>query len=121
MVELILVIIIIGILSAIAIPKFAKTAEGAYESRAKSVVAALRSVIAMQRQKNILRGDAAIDINTTGAVSLLVYGLDSNWVKTDNDTFTYTVPGGTATCVFDIVGGKLEKKTCNADTGLDDL
>jgi len=121
MVELIFVIIIIGILSAIAVPKFSKTTEMAYKSRAESTVSALRSVIATQRQKNILRGNAADDINTTQAEALLVYGLDDNWAITDSDTFTYTVPGGTETCAFDIEGGKLVKKLCNSATGLDDL
>lgn len=56
MVELIFVIIIIGILSAVAIPKFQQTAEIAYTSRAKSDVASVKSALAMMRQKNILKG-----------------------------------------------------------------
>lgn len=120
MVELTFVIVIIGILSAIAVPKFKNTVDEAYISKAESVVSTLRSAIATERQKKILKGEAP-DINTTGAAALLDYGLDSNWAKTDADTFTYTVPGGTATCDFDIVGAKLERKTCSPATGLANL
>jgi len=121
MLELVFVIIIIGILSAIAIPKFSKTSELAYKSRAESTVSTLRSAIATERQKLILKGQAGTDINTTKAISFLTYGLDSSWAKTDSDTLTYTVPGGTATCAFDIVGGTLVKKTCAEATGLNHL
>jgi len=64
MVELIFVIIIIGILSAIAVPKFAKTAEVAYISKAKSTIASARSALSMMRQKNILKSQTG-DINAT--------------------------------------------------------
>ena len=120
MVELIFVIIIIGILSAIAIPKFSETGKLAYESRAESVVNALRSAIAMERQKRILKGDASTAITGAEAAALLPYGLADGWVVSGN-TFTYTVPGGTETCDFKVEGGKLVKKTCNSATGLDDL
>ena len=57
MVELIFVIIIIGILSAIAVPKFTQTAELAYDSKAKSTLAAVMAAVSTERQKRILRGD----------------------------------------------------------------
>ncbi len=120
--ELIFVIVIIGILAAFAIPKFAETGKLAYISRAESTVAALRSAIATERQKRILRGDTSSDITTTQAAALLTYGLNTdNWAKTDDDTFTFTMPGGTATCAFDVEGGKLVKKTCAEASGLNHL
>ena len=121
MIELIFVIVIIGILSAVAVPKFAETGKMAYASRAESTVQALRSAISTERQKRILRGDISSDINTSAAAALLSYGLDSSWEESDNNTFTYTAPGTTATCAFDIEGGKLVKKTCDVATGLDHL
>ncbi len=57
MLELTFVVVIIGILSAIAISKFAMTRDDAVIAKAKSTVAAIRSAIAMERQKRILRGD----------------------------------------------------------------
>ena len=58
-IELVMVIVVIGILSAIALPKFAQTTVIAYDSKAASVLAAARSALATERQKRILRGDFA--------------------------------------------------------------
>ena len=63
MVELIFVIVIIGILSAIATPKLSSTVDAAYMSKGKSTLATVRSAIAIERQKSILRGNG--DINVT--------------------------------------------------------
>jgi len=57
MVELIFVIVIIGILSAIAIPRFNGTADNAYLTKAQSELSAVRSALSMERQRRILRGD----------------------------------------------------------------
>jgi len=56
MMELVFVIVVIGILSAIAIPKFAVTRGDAIMTQAKTTVASIRSAIATERQKRILRG-----------------------------------------------------------------
>ena len=53
--------------------------------------------------------------------TLLDYKGKIYFEATDSDTLTYTVPGGTATCAFDIVGGTLVKKTCAEATGLNHL
>jgi len=59
MVELIFVIVIVGILSAIAVPKFQGVSEEAQISKASSVLAAVRMALSTERQKRILRGDTA--------------------------------------------------------------
>ena len=59
MLELIFVVVIIGILSAIAIPKFAMTTDNAKVTKAKATVAAIRNAVATQRQQRILRGSFA--------------------------------------------------------------
>ena len=56
MLELIFVIVVIGILSAVAIPKFALTRDSAVQSKMRTTLAAVRSSIATERQKRILRG-----------------------------------------------------------------
>ena len=56
-IELIYVIVIIGILSAIAVPKFTNTANLAYVSKGKTTLASVRNAIATERQKRILMGD----------------------------------------------------------------
>lgn len=57
MLELTFVIVIIGILSAIAIPKFAATRSDATVTKAKATVSAIRNAVATERQKRILRGE----------------------------------------------------------------
>jgi len=103
MVELIFVIIIIGILSAIAIPKFSKTAEVAYISKAKSDVASVKSALAMMRQKNILKG-VTTDITAANVGSefsnLLKIpvktcsGSECNGWSTNGNDFIFHGPGG---------------------------
>jgi general secretion pathway protein G len=64
MIELVFVIVVIGILSAIAIPKFAATRDDAIITRARSTIASVRSAISTTRQKNILKGSFG-DLNST--------------------------------------------------------
>jgi len=56
MLELTFVIVIIGILSAIAIPKFAATRDDAVITKAKTTIASIKNSIMGERQKRILRG-----------------------------------------------------------------
>lgn len=60
MLELVFVIVIIGILSAIAIPKFAMNKNDAIVAKAKTTVAAIRNAVATERQKRILRGNFTV-------------------------------------------------------------
>jgi len=117
MMELVFVIVVIGILSAIAIPKFAATRDDAIITRARATVAALRSAIATERQKRILRGTFD-DINGSAAKNLLEYKMSDDW-SLSGDTFTFTAPDG-STCAFKVEGNKLVKKTCGVG-GMDDL
>ncbi len=57
MIELVFVIVVIGILSAIAIPKFAATRDDAVITSAIATIGSVRSALAAERQKRILRGD----------------------------------------------------------------
>lgn len=118
MIELIFVIVVIGILSAIAIPKFAATRDDAVITRARDTVASLRSAIATERQKRILRGDFS-DINATAAEGLLEYGLGDGWNVSGN-VFTFTLHS--KSCAFNLIRNKLVRDTsaCTID-GMDDL
>ena len=57
MIELVFVIVVIGILASVAIPRLAATRDDAEITKARVVVASIRNAIAMERQKRILRGD----------------------------------------------------------------
>jgi general secretion pathway protein G len=81
MMELIFVIVVIGILSAIAIPKFAATRGDAEMAKAKATVGSVRSAVATERQKRILRGDFTVIgklSSSTTAGAPVFDGLDGN-------------------------------------------
>lgn len=118
LVELVFVIVVIGILSAIAIPKFAATRDDAVVSKGRATVGALRSALATERQKRILKGDFS-RIDGATLEGLLDYGLGSNWSRS-GDTFTFTSNVGS--CAFSIPANenKLEKGSCSV-AGMSDL
>ena len=107
-IELIFVIVIIGILAAIAIPKLSSTVDFAYVTKAKSTVAAVRSALATERQKLILRGITNdINYSTLGEnyQNLLTVGVKEcssagcgGWETTSTDSanpeFTFHAPDG---------------------------
>lgn len=126
MVELIFVIVILGILAAIAIPKLAATRDDAEMAKGRSDVAAIRAAIVSERQSRLLTGSTAYAATLDGATpnsegqvlfnnpGLLAYGIisadrDGHWMKTGTNTyafkvmkqgvtFTYTQGSGTFDC-----------------------
>lgn len=115
MVELIFVIVVIGILTAIAVPKLAVTRDDAIITKARSEVGAMRSAIAMERQKRILRG-VFTDIADSDVRGLLDYDLSSGW---GDSGLTFTGPSD-KTCAFSVTNNKLVKGTCSV-SGMSDL
>ncbi|HHE05859.1 MAG TPA: prepilin-type N-terminal cleavage/methylation domain-containing protein [Epsilonproteobacteria bacterium] len=57
MIELVFVIVVIGILASVAIPKLAATRDDAVITKARTTIATVRNALAMERQKRILRGE----------------------------------------------------------------
>ena len=109
MLELTFVIVVIGILSAIAIPRFAATRDDAIITKARTTVASLRSAISIARQKRVLKGSFT-PLTGSEAESLLPYGLGTGWGR-NNKAFTFTGPSGNS-CVFNLVGSSLNIGTC---------
>lgn len=56
MIELVFVIVVIGVLSSIAIPKFAATRDSAIYTKMTATLAAVRNSLATERQKRIMQG-----------------------------------------------------------------
>ena len=118
MVELVFVIVVVGILAGLAIPKLAATRDDAIIAKARTTVGALRTAIGTERQKRILRGDFS-DINGSTAEGLLEYGLDSTYWTRSGDAFIFTYHGNS--CQFTVENNKLKRESnCSVD-GLDDL
>ena len=57
MIELVFVIVVIGILASVAIPRLGASRDDAVITKARVTVASIRNALAMERQKRILRGD----------------------------------------------------------------
>ena len=131
MVELIFVIVIIGILSAVAVPKLSQTTSLAYLSKAKSELASVMSAIATHRQKQILSGKASTGITDLGdgTYAFSVFNADSTkevvsvpvkqctsgqkgcWTRTDATHYVYSfVDSGDA--LFKLASSRL---ICDSD------
>ncbi len=101
MIELIFVIVILGVLAAVAIPRLAASRDDAVLVKGKSQVSAIRSGIAMQRSRRLLEGTEpfiprTLDVNNTTSNlfnrgesgDILEYGFvgatnDGDWQKVD--------------------------------------
>ena len=115
MVELVFVIVVIGILSAIAIPKFAATRDDALMTKGLTTLSSVRSSISTQRQKQILRGDFGgitslrgtgsgvfTTFNDANGSLVLEYDVESCtrigcWSTTDGTAYTFITPSRTCT------------------------
>ena len=126
MVELIFVIVVIGILAAIAVPRFAATRDDAQITRGMATLASVRSAIATERQKRILRGDFSpiLDLGESGFAfknfdnntshPVLEYPVkhattSGNWSRSGT-VYTFHYYGG-GSCDYNLTGNRL-KGTC---------
>lgn len=135
MIELVFVIVVIGILSAIAIPKLAATRDDAEITKARATLAAVRNAIASEHQKRILRGDFTniTSLNAGGAMfdtfsadgsgnnnRVLEYPLQScgsgerSCWSANGTTYTYTLYDG-RTVNFSLANNRL---TCTSSNTL---
>ncbi|NOR56222.1 MAG: prepilin-type N-terminal cleavage/methylation domain-containing protein [Sulfurovum sp.] len=112
MIELIFVIVVIGILAAIAVPKFALTRSDAIMAKAKATVSSVRSSVATERQKRILRGSFTTisKLGVTEGIGNDVFnGFDGN---TSNPVLEY----GSLTCATASSTSCWYKSTAGAGT-----
>lgn len=70
MIELILVIVILGILAAVAVPKLAATRTDAEIAKGRSDIASIRSAIVNERQVRLIRGSSTYIPNGTGTYTV---------------------------------------------------
>lgn len=118
MVELIFVIVILGILAMVALPRLAGSKKDAEITRAKAEIAAIRSAIQTYRGANLLSqkpGSGYPDDLKTTTIEEITNGtkLGSNWnVSEDGKTLTLTI-GETITFTYDNTKGSL---TCSGDS-----
>ena len=144
MIEVVFVIVVIGILAGIAIPKFTATRDDAIISKARATVGAVRSALSTERQKRILRGEFNMTVASASAGTFGVkFGTDSNethlleynvkicpssgtkrscWeagTGANLGQFTFHGPQGNS-CTFKIDNGRFVKQSCSV-AGMGDL
>ena len=119
MVELIFVIVVLGILAMVALPRLAGSKKDAEITRAKAEIAAIRSAIQTYRGANLLSqkpGSGYPDDLKTTTIEEITNGtkLGSNWnVSEDGNTLTLRI--GSETTDFKYVKDK-GSLTCSGDS-----
>ena len=129
MIELVFVIVVLGILAAIAVPKFAATRTDAHITKGRADIASIRSAIVSDRQAHIIKGDSEyiselshdattlFDGNGTTGRDLLMYGIkkgttDGHWHTTDTAEpylhYVYKVGGKDCAFTYDPASGKFD-------------
>ena len=98
MIELVFVIVVLGVLAAIAVPKFAANRTDAQMAKARASIASIRSSIVSERQVRLIKGDNKYinklhSSDTTlfdgnGTSELLMYGIKAK----DEDGHWQTAP-----------------------------
>jgi len=78
MLEVIFVIVILGILAAIAVPKFAATRTDAQIAKGRSDIASIRSAIVSERQSRLIKGDSSWITGLSSGTTMLFDGNDTN-------------------------------------------
>ncbi len=130
MIELVFIIVVLGILAAVAFPKLGPAVQDAQIAAGRSAISSIRSAIASERQRTMLRGqnqypqildDASTAVGQqlfdgNATVQLLQYPIISKtggggWMKTAAGytfnaggvtvTFTYNTNTGIFTCTRD--------------------
>ena len=123
MIEMVFVIVVLGILASIAIPKLAATRTDAQISKARSDIASIRSAIVTERQTRLIKGDSkwitSLSYTTlfdgNGSSELLMYGIasgttDGHWSGTDPN-YTFKVGGSSCAFTYDKDTGKFDLTT----------
>ena len=120
MIELIFVIVALGILAMVALPRLASSKEDAEITRVRAEIAAIRSAIQTHRGAKLLaqKGNGYPDDLKTTTIEEITNGtkLGKNWSVNDaGDTLTLTIAGAgqPATFTYDNTKGSL---TCSGDS-----
>ena len=128
MIELVFVIVILGILASVAIPRLSATRTDAQISKGRADISSIRSAIMTERQSRLITGTNSFIANGTGSdamdkgsvlfAGVLTYGItastgDNGWSATaGSGTYVYKIGGvGTtfdynaSTGIFDCASG----------------
>ena len=111
MVELIFVIVALGILAMVALPRLAGSKKDAEITRAKAEIAAIRSAIQTYRGANLLaqKGSGYPEKLDKKTIEEITNGtkLGKNWTVKDDGSELYLTIGETITFTYDNSTGRL--------------
>ncbi len=130
MIELVFVIVVLGILAAVAIPRLAVSRDDAILVKGKSQISAIRSGIAMQKSKRLLEGTPPFVLANLDGVTvynkkdqnlfnfsdgnssnILAYPIlsklnhDGSWVKTGANSYNFRAEGKDINFTYNSVTG----------------
>lgn len=130
MIELVFVIVVLGILASIAIPKFAATRTDAQISKGRADISAIRSGIVTERQTRLIKGDplfiAGTALNNSDGLfgGVLMYAVSANsspghWSATgtadaNTSKYNYNVAGTNVEFTYTRSTGKFDCTTSTA-------
>jgi len=135
MIELTFVIVVLGILASVAIPKFSATRVDAQITKGRSDVASIRSAIISERQSRLIKGDSSwitqlhglhdgyyfdgVDANHT----LLMYGIkaedkNGHWHGQSGNTYKFKLEDADNIFTYDSSNGTF---LCTSGTRCSDL
>ncbi len=122
-IELVFVIVVLGILASIALPKLSDTVVQADIAKGRGDVATIRSAIANERKSSVILGSAAYPSTLDDATGLfgaiLTYPMtdsatSGNWNKTAANQYKFYVGSTPTTFTYDPNTGIF---TCTSGTG----
>ncbi|MEA3371380.1 MAG: prepilin-type N-terminal cleavage/methylation domain-containing protein [Campylobacterota bacterium] len=130
MIELVFVIVILGILASIALPRLVATRDDATIAKGRADIASIRSAIVTERQSRLIKGDSSYIALGTGAGQINEGGLfggiltypmtsssgDDGWSSANQalGVYVYKVAGGTHTLTYTPADGRF---MCTNGTG----
>ena len=130
MIELVFVIVILGILASVALPRLSATRTDAQISKGRADIASIRSAIITERQSRLIAGDhlyiSGLIINNGGLFGgLLTYPIadsteSGHWSSTGTDidasvTYNYKVAGVNVGFTYTKSSGKFVCTDVTAD------
>ena len=131
MIELVFVIVVLGILASVAIPRLSATRTDAQISKGRADVSAIRSAIVTERQSRLITGQSGFIPNGTGTYTVggttykqmdnggLFGGVLTYPIAASSGDNGWSVTAGSGTYVFKI-DGTGTTFTYNATTGIFD-
>ena len=127
MIELVFVIVALGILAMVALPRLASSKEDAEITRVKAEIAAIRSAIQTHRGANLLaqKGNGypeKLDEKTIEEITNGTKLSKKYWnVDKDGNQLTVTIAGNTTTFTYDKTKGSLTCKKTGPNQNSDAL